>query len=422
MLSEVPEGWSEKELEQLLSVSTPGFWGKEAGVEDTDILVLRATNFTKGGIRYETAALRSFPNKKIEQKKLEKGDLLLERSGGSAAQPVGRIRYFDAEGAYSFSNFFQLLRVDEAQVRSHYTYYMLDHFYENGDTVQLQKATTGIRNLAYKDYLSTKFLVPPLTEQKRIAEVLSSVDESIQATQRLIEQAERVKQGLMEELLTGGLGSEAIERGEVPEGWQSLTAKDLAEVKGLQTGPFGSQLKANEHIEVEEQGACRVIMPKNIKNGQIDFESASIITADKATDLAKHALEMGDVLFARRGDLSKVAIYYGAKESICGTGCLRLRPKKELVNTHFLRFLFTNHKAIDWLHANAVGATMLNLNTQIIGRLPVLLPPIKQQEEIANALMALEDFCFQHEVRLSSFAKLKKGLMDDLLTGKVRTV
>ena len=67
---------------------------------------------------------------------------------------------------------------------------------------------------------------PPLNEQHRIAEILSSVDASIQATQAVIEQAERVKRGLMEELLTGGLGSEAIERGEVPEGWDSDELKE----------------------------------------------------------------------------------------------------------------------------------------------------------------------------------------------------
>ncbi|RUO37757.1 hypothetical protein CWE13_07375 [Aliidiomarina shirensis] len=419
MLNEVPEGWQRQRLTECFDVKSSKRvlqkqWRKQ-GIpfyRGREITALSEHGSVDNELFIDEELYRTFAEKSGVP---SKGDILITAIG-----TIGNTYCVKESEEFYFKDASVLWLSKKADVNSLFINYWLNSAsFKN----QLDSGNgTTVDSLTIKQLSNSYLLIPPLTEQKRIAEVLSSVDKSIQATQRLIKQAERVKQGLMEELLTGGLGSEAIERGEVPEGWQSLTAKDLAEPKGLQTGPFGSQLKANEHIDVEEQGACRVIMPKNIKNGQIDFESASIITAEKANDLDKHTLEVGDVLFARRGDLSKVAIYYGVEKAICGTGCLRLRPKKELVNAHFLRFLFTNHKAIDWLHANAVGATMLNLNTQIIGNLPVLLPPIKQQEEISGALMALEDFCLQHEVRLSSFAKLKNGLMDDLLTGKVRTV
>ena len=388
MLSEVPEGWSEKELEQLLSVSTPGFWGKEAGVEDTDILVLRATNFTKGGIRYETAALRSFPNKKIEQKKLKKGDLLLERSGGSAAQPVGRIRYFDAEGAYSFSNFFQLLRVDEAQVRSNYTYYMLDHFYKNGDTVQLQKATTGIRNLAYKDYLATKFLVPPLTEQKRIAEVLSSVDESIQATQRLIEQAERVKQGLMEELLTGGLGSEAIERGEVPEGWKAAKFIDLM------------TLKRGYDLPVAQRVAGSV--PVVASNGQIGWHNEPKIDGPI-------------IVTGRSGTIGKVELYWQNCHPLNTTlYSQKINGNDPLYLKYFLQYFK--------LERFSTGTGVPTLNRNYVHEQDIVIPTKKQQRLIAAQIAAMDAAMSANQKKIEQQRNLKKGLMDDLLTGKVRTV
>ncbi|MDN7125212.1 restriction endonuclease subunit S [Pseudidiomarina sp. 1APP75-32.1] len=421
MLSEVPEGWQKKELEQLLSLSTPGFWGKEAGVEDADIMVLRATNFTKDGIRYDTAALRSFPSKKIEQKKLEKGDLLLERSGGSAAQPVGRIRYFDAVGDYSFSNFFQLLRVDNDHVKSDYAYYMLDHFYKNGNTVQLQKATTGIRNLAYKDYLAIKFLTPPLTEQKRIAEVLSSVDESIQATQRLIEQAERVKQGLMEELLTGGLGSEAIERGEVPAGWQVIHLG----FEGLQLLDGDRGKNYPKSTDFSDSGFCLFLSAKNITKRGLELKELQFISEEKHNSLRKGSVERGDIVITTRGTVGNVAIFNDScAYKVCriNSGMAIIRNRSESVSSEYL-YAYLASKVVDAQIKNMThGSAQPALTLKTLKTIKLALPTIEMQESIVQRVKSLADVVETNEVKLRALEQTKKGLMDDLLTGKVRTI
>jgi type I restriction enzyme S subunit len=146
------EGWTMAKLGDLFAVSTPGHWGDEPDGEG-NILVLRSTNFRKaGGLTYETAASRQFDSRKLVQKRLKRGDIILERSGGSPAQPVGRARRFDVDGCYSVSNFMQIMRAAD-HVDDWFACYFMDYVYDQGLTEPLQKATTGIRNLDFKSYL-----------------------------------------------------------------------------------------------------------------------------------------------------------------------------------------------------------------------------------------------------------------------------
>ena len=172
-----------------------------------------------------------------------------------------------------------------------------------------------------------------------------------------------------------------------------------------------------------EAGAVHVVMPKDIVDGSIRFETTALITAERAEPLQKHLLREGDVLFARRGDLSKIAVYSESDNSaICGTGCLRLRPNVDEIDLLFLRYLFANDANVEWLKRNAVGVTMPNLNTEIIGRMPVILPSISEQHRIAEVLCSFDDVIAVQNELLGQQLCSKAGLMDDLLRGKVRTM
>ena len=108
----------------------------------------------------------------------------------------------------------------------------------------------------------------------------------------------------------------------VPEGWKIST---LGEVCGnnLQTGPFGSQLHANEY----EADGVPVLMPKDLNGFRADTSSAAKISVERARDLSKHRLCKGDILFSRRGDVTRFALIDEASAgSLCGTGCLKATP------------------------------------------------------------------------------------------------
>ena len=264
--------------------------------------------------------------------------------------------------------------------------------------------------------------VPPLPEQRKIAAILSSVDDAIEKTQAVIDQVQVVKRGLKQELLTRGLPGrhtrfKQTEIGEIPEDWDFLSLVDLAEPgHGLQTGPFGSQLHASDYVA----HGVPVIMPKDMMNGYVSDAYSARISDEMAEELRRHKVRAGDILVARRGDLGRAGLIRQHEEGwICGTGCFRFRPKNRTVS-RFIRHWITWPVSVRWLNEHAVGQTMLNLNTSILGRLPVALPSEAERSTIASIMEALAEQMQTLGRRAEGLDTLKRSLMSVLLTGELR--
>ena len=156
---------------------------------------------------------------------------------------------------------------------------------------------------------------------------------------------------------------------------------------GLQTGPFGSQLKASEYVE---QG-IPVVMPQDIVGGRIRLGATARVSDTKALALARYRLRAGDVILARRGNLSKAALVVPEHEGwLCGTGCQRIRLDSSKVDSAFFSHYLRLRETTRWLESNALGQTMLNLNTSIVSRLPVPVPPMEEQVRVASLLAGWE--------------------------------
>ena len=133
-----------------------GEWGTDDNNGD-GIPVLRTTNFTnEGAINYNDVVTRTIIKKNIDEKFLRKGDIIIEKSGGSDKFPVGRVVYFDGEGSrYLFNNFTGLLRVQNQDVwYPRYVFYSLFANYRRGGTRLFENKTTGLHNLKINDYVS----------------------------------------------------------------------------------------------------------------------------------------------------------------------------------------------------------------------------------------------------------------------------
>lgn len=278
------------------------------------------------------------------------------------------------------------------------------------------------KSIGFEALASETLMLPPLPEQKKIAAILSSVDEAIQATQAVIDQTRRVKEGLLQDLLTRGLPGHTrfkqTEIGEIPESWEVTTLVELAEPNGLQTGPFGGQLHASDYTE----GGVPVIMPKDIVDGKLTDSSVARIPTDLALSgaLARHRVREGDVVFGRRGDIGRSALVEASHVGwLCGTGCLRMRPS-ERVHPPYLIQRLQHGPSVRWLNEHAVGQTMLNLNTTILGELPLSLPPLSEQVEIARRFEDLDTSALSNAEPLAALLVMKSGLLQDLLTGRVR--
>ncbi len=280
---------------------------------------------------------------------------------------------------------------------------------------------TGVPTLNRNVVHEVEVAFPPLDEQRRIAEILSSVDDAIAATRAVIEQTRKVKQGVLKRLLTKGIAHtrfKQTEIGEIPEAWEiGILGEVVCNPDGLQTGPFGSQLKAEEYV----QDGIPVVMPRDLIAGAISKKQISQVAPSKAAQLQNHILRVGDIVFARRGDIGRFALTLPKDEGfLCGTGCLRARLNIEKVIPAFASAFLECDFAKEWLNNNAVGQTMLNLNTSIISRLPFALPPLFEQAKIVEAVDSFDPSLRRAENGLSQLYTIKSALMSDLLTGRKR--
>lgn len=199
--------------------------------------------------------------------------------------------------------------------------------------------------------------------------------------------------------------------------WISVTLGDLCEEPGgLQTGPFGSQLHASDY---HEQGVP-VIMPKDIVRNQILEMTIARIPESKADQLKRHRCAVGDIVFARRGEIGRCGLITEREKGwLCGTGCLRFRPSKRVAPS-FLIHLLTTAESTQWLISKAVGQTMLNLNTAIIAGIPLKLPTLVEQHKIATILDTWEEAQRMLETLLAMKSLLQRCLNQQLVTGNRR--
>jgi type I restriction enzyme, S subunit len=128
-------------------------------------------------------------------------------------------------------------------------------------------------------------------------------------------------------------------------------------------------------------------MPQDIDAGAVVVANIARVAPEHVVRLSRHVLAPGDVVFSRRGDVRRFAIIGTEEEGwLCGTGCLRLRIGDAPIVPGYLRWFFAHDAVGDWLERNAQGATMPNLNTMILSRLPLRFPPLPEQRRIAAIL------------------------------------
>jgi type I restriction enzyme S subunit len=158
-------------------------------------------------------------------------------------------------------------------------------------------------------------------------------------------------------------------------------------------------LKQSEYVD--DPSGVPVVMPKDIKDGRIDFDGAARITDQKAQTLSRHFLSDGDIIFPRRGDINKLAIVEGSETVFCGTGCLRIHTPSEGIVPKFLFYFLGQPKVAEWLEARAIGSTMLNLNTAIMRGVEVRFPDRPSQQRIASTLAAYDELIENNRRRIA---------------------
>ncbi|MGJ5070644.1 restriction endonuclease subunit S [Bradyrhizobium oligotrophicum] len=151
----------------------------------------------------------------------------------------------------------------------------------------------------------------------------------------------------------------------------------------VQTGPFGSQLHASDYSD----DGIPVVMPQDMVDGRISCVDIARVDESHARRLGQHRLRVGDIVFSRRGDVSRFAVVTESEEGwLCSTGSIRIRPNCPEIDLGYLRHFLKRDEVGRWLHYHAKGVTMPNLNTSIIRAIPFSFPSLDEQRRIAAIL------------------------------------
>jgi type I restriction enzyme, S subunit len=188
----------------------------------------------------------------------------------------------------------------------------------------------------------------------------------------------------------------------------------------LQTGPFGTQLHADDYVD----GGIPVINPSNLIDGGLVADFKVSVDTDTAARLSAHRLSAGDVVLARRGELGRAAVADASAEGwLCGTGCLSVRFSKGSIDPCYLPFAFLDRRIAAHLAVHSVGSTMGNINTRVVSGLPVVMPPVSLQSEVAEELSAkvagVSDVIARLNRSVALLAERREALITAAVTGQL---
>jgi type I restriction enzyme S subunit len=212
------------------------------------------------------------------------------------------------------------------------------------------------------------------------------------------------------------IGEEAkLDSMSVPDGWR---ATRLGEIGKIKTGPFGTLLKANEY---SDDDGVPLISVREVGSGKLHIDDHTpLVPAGVVERLPEYILKAGDIVFGRKGAVDRSAIVSAAQAGcFLGSDGIRLRLN-DGAHPPFYAAQFQSKAIQCWLLQNATGTTMASLNQEVLGRVPVVAPPIQEQRAIATALTDVDDLLSSLDDLLSKSHNLKRGAMQQLLTGTIR--
>tara|TARA_R110002124_G_scaffold285864_1_gene465090 strand:- start:78 stop:1412 length:1335 start_codon:yes stop_codon:yes gene_type:complete len=271
-------------------------------------------------------------------------------------------------------------------------------------------------------------LLPSKQEQTAIATALSDVDNLIQSLEKLIAKKEAIKTGTMQQLLTGktrlpefatrddgsAKGFKQTELGRIPEDWKVVKFNDLTNL--ITCGIAATPIYVPENLGVP------FLSSTNVKNGKVQWKNFKYISHSLHDQLYKNnPPKKGDVLYSRVGTIGEAAVIEAEFEFSVYVSLTLIKPKKEKLNPYYLTQLLNSkpykQKAKDEVY---LGGGVGNLNVDVVRNYLIITPAYQEQTAIATILSDMDAEIQALQQRLEKTRDIKQGMMQQLLTGKVR--
>lgn len=396
----MPDSWNIYKLEEVIASSD---YGTSEQTNDTKgYPVLRMGNLVDGKISSENLVYVDLDRESFNNLKLEKGDLLFNRT--NSYDLVGKVSLFDLDGDYTFASYLIRLKVINSKVLPKYLNYYMNL---NSSQKQIKTfSTKGVQQVNVNITTLKKFfkvkLPSNIFEQQKIVDILSTWDKAIELKEKLIEQKKEQKKGLMQRLLTGKVRLPGF-KGE----WIKLKIKDLIKEVNDRT----TQNNQYEVLSVTKNG---IVPQREQFNKQIASEDNTGYKIVRRYNLVFSTMNlwMGSLDVLTTHDIGIVSPAYKVFEFI-----------EQNINPLFGKYFMLSDYMIRIYKLNSEqGASIVRRNLDMDGLLSsiVSVPPVEEQLEISKVLQSADDELTLLNSELEALKQQKKGLMQLLLTGKIR--
>lgn len=372
-------------------------------VKDNGLLVLRSSNIQNNQLSFEDTL---YVDCIVEdEKKIKDGDILICVRNGSAAL-IGKCAQAHRDYEATFGAFMAVLRGNH----NDYIHQILQQGTIQKEISKNSGAT--INQITNGDFKLIRIAMPTSNDEEiAIASSLSHVDRLIYSLEKLISKKKAIKQGAMQELLTGKKRLPGF-KGE----WKNFNLMEHSKIKAR----IGWQgLKKSEYLD---SGYALLVTGTDFDDGKVQWDRCHYITRSRYDQDRNIQIQNNDILITKDGSLGKVALVQGlTKPATLNSGIFVIRPLLDCYDPVFVYHILSSFVFKNFLDKLSAGSTIIHLYQKDVGKFEFLLPPtIAEQKAIAAVLSEMDADIITLEEKIAKYRQVKQGMMQQLLTGKIR--
>ena len=391
--SQIFRGGSPRPIQEFLTTSDTGVNWIKIGDVDADAKYITATEE------------KIIPEGVSRSRMVYEGDLILSNS-----MSYGRPYIMNIQGCVH-DGWLVIQKYDKAFDRD-YLYYALSSNLTMQQYIAMA-AGSSVQNLNKERVAKVVLPKPEIPEQKKIAEILSDADVLITDLQKLIRKKKDIRQGTMQMLVTGKKRLNGYS-GE----WVKI---NLAKNSKLKARIGWQGLTTAEYLD---EGYSYLITGTDFQDGQIKWNGCHFVNYDRYVQDPNIQVTDGDLLLTKDGTIGKVAYVTNLKRpATLNSGVFVVKPITDAYTAHFMFYVLESSVFKEFLQQLSAGSTINHLYQKDLVKFDLFVPPtIEEQEAISEILFDMDSEIHKLEDKLNKYEEVKQGMMEELLTGKVRLV
>ncbi len=400
----VPAEWTFDRIDTLLARRIRDFGSfsttKLITFLDSGIPFIKSESVKQGTINFKSVSyIAKDVHEALDKSYVNPGDILFTKIGA-----IGRAALYKGELGVCNSNAATAkITIDGKKANSQFVTYQLVSERVSREFEKSIVSTPPRINLG--DINAMKIELPPLPEQKKIAAILTSVDEVIEKTQAQIDKLKDLKTGMMQELLTRGVGVDGKPHtefkdspvGRIPKGWEVKPLADVVE------RVIDCEHKTAPYVEKSEY---MVVRTSNVRNGELVLEDMKFTHSAGFKEWTKRAVpSSGDVLFTREAPAGESCLVPSHYKVCMGQRMVLLRPSNDVIDADFFSMFLTSEMAKKRIFEMSIGTTVSRINIEDIKKIPCVLPPKTEQKKIAEAITSVQGLLQKKQQKTGCYQK-----------------